>query len=86
MPATPQSLSDSATCPGISWRRGCPSKLRPAEAARRAAAEVAAITFRAAATDYVAAHEAGWKNEKHRAQWTSTLATYAYPVFGTQRW
>jgi hypothetical protein len=47
---------------------------------------VAAITFRAAATDYVAAHEAGWKNEKHRAQWTSTLATYAYPVFGTQRW
>jgi integrase len=53
-----------------------------AEAARRAAAEVAAISFRAAATEYVTSHEAGWKNEKHRAQWTSTLSTYAYPVFG----
>lgn len=53
-----------------------------ADAARRAAAEVAAITFRIAATEYVLAHAAGWKNAKHRAQWASTLATYAYPVCG----
>jgi integrase len=26
--------------------------------------------------------QTGWKNAKHRAQWKSTLATYAYPVFG----
>jgi integrase len=53
-----------------------------AEAAKRAAAVVAAITFRTAATGYVDAHKAGWKNEKHSAQWSSTLATYAFPVFG----
>jgi integrase len=53
-----------------------------AEAAQRAASVVAAVTFRTAATEYVSAHEAGWKNEKHRAQWTSTLVSYAYPEFG----
>lgn len=41
-----------------------------------------AITFKDAATSYIAAHEAGWKNAKHGAQWTSTLETYAYPVIG----
>lgn len=28
------------------------------------------------------AHEGGWRNEKHRAQWSSTLRTHAYPVMG----
>ena len=27
-------------------------------------------------------HEAGWRNGKHRLQWTNTLETYAHPVFG----
>jgi integrase len=40
------------------------------------------ITFRECAERHIAAHEAGWKNAKHRAQWKSTLATYAYPVIG----
>jgi len=39
-----------------------------------------AMTFVAAAEGYMAAHEASWKNPKHRAQWTATLETYAYPV------
>jgi integrase len=30
----------------------------------------------------MAAHEAGWRNVKHRAQWQSTLTTYAYPIIG----
>jgi integrase len=30
----------------------------------------------------MAAHEAGWRNAKHRQQWTNTLTTYAYPVIG----
>ena len=30
----------------------------------------------------MAAHRAAWKNEKHAAQWTATLETYAYPVIG----
>jgi integrase len=42
-----------------------------------------AITFKAAAEQYLEANRAGWRNGKHAAQWTSTLATYVYPVFGT---
>jgi integrase len=56
-----------------------------ARAAKRAAAAVAAaksVTFRDAAERYIAAHEAAWKNPKHRQQWRSTLATYVYPIFG----
>ena len=47
---------------------------------RREAAQ--AVTFEQCAKAYIASHEAGWKNEKHRAQWRFTLATYVYPVIG----
>jgi integrase len=40
------------------------------------------ITFDKCAEAYVTAHEASWRNAKHRAQWTSTLKAYASPVFG----
>ena len=40
------------------------------------------ITFRECAEAYIRAHSPGWKNDKHRAQWPSTLKMYAYPVFG----
>jgi integrase len=39
-------------------------------------------SFAEAAQSYIAAHQAGWRNEKHRQQWSNTLATYAYPVIG----
>ncbi|MDR3524065.1 MAG: tyrosine-type recombinase/integrase [Acetobacteraceae bacterium] len=56
---------------------------RDERTARQAAAKTAAArTFRDVAKLYVAAHEAGWRNTKHVAQWTSTLETYAYPHFG----
>jgi integrase len=41
-----------------------------------------AITFRQVAEEYIAANAAGWRNPKHRAQWYSTLAAYAYPHLG----
>jgi len=50
-----------------------------ADAAR---AKAAAVTFAACADLYVGAHEASWRNPKHRAQWRSTLATYVLPVLG----
>ena len=55
-----------------------------AEAARqaKAAAEAATRTFQDVAEMHVSAHEAGWRNVKHRAQWRSTLSAYAYPVMG----
>src|SRR5271166_2669621 len=41
------------------------------------------MTFRECAEAYITAHQAGWRNPKHAAQWPSTLATYAYPTFGS---
>jgi len=40
------------------------------------------ITFKACAEQYVESHKAGWRNEKHAAQWTATLEAYVYPLFG----
>ena len=40
------------------------------------------ITFKECGERYIAAHRAGWRNEKHAAQWEATLATYADPVMG----
>ena len=40
------------------------------------------LTFKACAEQYVTAHVAAWQNEKHRAQWSSTLEAYAHPVIG----
>jgi integrase len=55
---------------------------RGEDAAQRADA-ARAVTFEQCATQFVEAHKAGWKNAKHTAQWTATLKTYAYPVFGS---
>ena len=39
-------------------------------------------TFKQAAEAFIEAKSDTWKNAKHRAQWTSTLETYAYPHLG----
>lgn len=50
------------------------------EAARLA--EVSAVTFKACAKEFIESHSAAWKNEKHAAQWPSSLKRFAYPVIG----
>jgi integrase len=53
--------------------------------AQRAAAQLEAakaMIFDECAEAFIASHEAGWKNERHVAQWRSTLKTYVTPVFG----
>ncbi len=40
------------------------------------------LVFKDCAEKYISAHKAGWRNAKHAGQWTSTLETFAYPVFG----
>jgi integrase len=40
------------------------------------------MTFRQCATSFIDSHRSGWKSDKHAAQWTSTLETYAYPILG----
>ena len=44
--------------------------------------EARGLTFKDCAERYIAAHEAGWRNAKHRAQWRSTLESYAFPALG----
>src|ERR1700712_55780 len=41
-----------------------------------------APTFDECAKQYVASYESGWKNDKHIAQWKSTLKTYCGPIIG----
>jgi integrase len=41
-----------------------------------------AMSFKACAEAYMAAHQAGWRNPKHRTQWAATLNTYVYGHFG----
>lgn len=55
---------------------------RAERATQKREATLQSKTFRTVAEDYIAAHEAGWRNAKHRQQWENTLRTYAYPVIG----
>lgn len=58
----------------IGERRAAKQSLMAAAAKR--------TTFKEAAEAFLAAHEAGWANPKHRQQWANTLETYAYPIVG----
>jgi integrase len=53
-------------------------------AERRAKRVTVEWTFKKTAEAYITAHAPSWKNAKHADQWTNTLTTYAYPVFGSK--
>lgn len=55
---------------------------REAKAAMAKMAEIQLMTFRDVAAAYITAHEASWRNAKHRQQWSNTLDTYAHPILG----
>ena len=42
-------------------------------------------TFEALARQHIAENRHSWKNAKHRAQWESTLETYAFPTLGAMK-
>ncbi len=46
---------------------------------------MAVPSFETAAREVYAHNEGGWKNDKHRKQWLSSLETYAFPHIGTRR-
>ena len=62
-----------------------PLEARNKERQAAMAAAARAITFEQCAAAFIRAHQAGWRNEKHRQQWTNTLTAYAHPIFGTVR-
>jgi integrase len=56
-----------------------------AKRARTAATRAAAartVTFKDAATSYIAAHRTGWRNITHAGQWKTTLEAFAFPTLG----
>ena len=84
--ATTVSLAD-ARDRALECRKLREQEIDPIEAremARRQAAleRAKSLKFREAAGTYMATHRVAWKNDKHAAQWTSTLKTYAYPLLG----
>ena len=60
-----------------------PLEERRQERAQRAADAAGTISFREAADRYVKAQAPGWKNDKHKDQWETTLDRYVHPVVGT---
>lgn len=40
------------------------------------------LTFKECSEAFIGAHRGSWRNQKHAAQWTSTLTTYAFPILG----
>jgi len=55
---------------------------RERAASQLRAAQDTEKTFEWCAQRYIETHGDSWKNAKHRAQWVSTLETYAYPIIG----
>jgi integrase len=62
-----------------------PLEARRAERSLQRAAEARKVTFKDAALDYIARHEAGWRSASHREQWVRSLEQYAYPAIGELR-
>jgi integrase len=59
-----------------------PLEHRNAKRLRNRLEAAKSVTFDECVEAYVAAHEAGWSNSKHRQQWRTTLRDYASPVLG----
>src|SRR4029077_12842155 len=59
-----------------------PIAARDAGRARQRLEDARAITFDQAADQFIAANEPGWRNDKHRGQWRTSLATFASPIIG----
>jgi integrase len=59
-----------------------PIEARKKERDAALAAEAKVMTFRDCGAAFIASHEVGWRNAKHRQQWGNTLKSYVYPTIG----
>ena len=60
-----------------------PIETRREQGDTRKAAYAGRFTFQQCLDGYLEAHGDGWRNPKHRAQWRTTIETYAGPVIGS---
>lgn len=67
----------------LAFRRMLHEGRDPLSERRREAGGNEDLSFVAVAERYIAAHESGWRNAKHREQWQTTLSRYVFPQFGT---
>ena len=78
----------STNAVALAAARGLAAKMRtsvqngadPAECLNRR--DTTAMTFKDYALEYIENKSSGWRNEKHIAQWQSTLEQYAFPSIG----
>ena len=77
----PETTLAMARDKALDVRRGIDATRRDPIAERR---KVKGLLFKAAAAALIESKRPGWRNEKHAAQWVSTLETYAYPKLGTR--
>ena len=61
------------------------SGVNPLALKREAEALAKTPTFETLARRHIAENSGSWRNPKHRAQWLSSLATYAFPSLGSVR-
>lgn len=59
-----------------------PLRIRKEQRQQEKLAAARGVTFKQCAEFYIAAHEASWKNKKHKWQWDNSLSRFVYPVFG----
>ena len=70
---------DAASC----CSRARPDRARAQGGCRRCCAAASTMTFRGVRRRRISrAHEAGWRNAKHRQQWPTRLRDYVYPTIG----
>jgi hypothetical protein len=60
-----------------------PIEARNAERTRKRLEDAKGTTFDEAADQFITSNEAAWRSTTHRAQWRTSLATYASPIIGT---
>src|SRR5262249_42600281 len=77
-----EAREDAAECRKLRVRGVDPIQARHDERASNRLVTAKVMTFRDCAEAYIAAHQPGWRNAKHAAQWPATLAAYAYPLLG----
>jgi integrase len=60
-----------------------PIETRKADRRQAQVAAARSMTFDQCRDAFIEAQRAGWRNAKHRAQWTNSLAAYVTPIFGS---
>lgn len=77
-----EARESAARCRSLRAKGIDPIDLRRDEKAKKRAEAARAVSFEECARAFIEAHNAGWKNAKHAAQWAATLQTYVFPIIG----